>query len=267
MKRFITSRWGLACVGIALILFLIIFNSSTFFDPARNILSYVFQPIHTIGFSIGQRVEKFTAFFASRKELVEEVNRLQNQATKLSKENVELFQQIQDLSVLRKEMDFIGEKTFDAVPAKVIGKNVFPAPPSLLVNRGASVGISSGSAVITDDGVIIGRVTDVTSTTSLISLITDPQSEFAAKVQNETLSTGILLGSHGLGLQIIRIPYDHSLLTDQRVVTAGTEEGIPPDLYVGTIESIQYTEGELFQSAVVEPAIDFENVSIVAIIR
>ena len=49
-------------------------------------------------------------------------------------------------------------------------------------------------------------------------------------------------------------------------MTADLDTNIPKGLVVGTIEDIQYSEEELFKTASVLPLVDFNTLSIVAVI-
>ena len=70
---------------------------------------------------------------------------------------------------------------YDRVTARVIGRPATVWYSTVTIDHGSSSGIAVDDAVITGDG-LVGRVSEVTSGTALIQLITDHESAVSAKV-------------------------------------------------------------------------------------
>ena len=113
--------------------------------------------------------------------------------------------------------------------------------------------------------IIIGKVIDVTTDAATVRLLTDNFSKLAVTVGDESVA-GLLSGSLGLGLEMSYIPQEYDIKKNDLVVTADLDTNIPKGLIIGTVEEIQYSEEELFKTASVLPLVDFNTLSIVAII-
>ncbi|MFC1687289.1 rod shape-determining protein MreC [Patescibacteria group bacterium] len=266
MNRFIKSRWGMISLAGLIIVLLIILNSFSLLSPLQSVTIRALEPLESVSTYIESRLENFTGFFASRKNLVDENQLLYKRIEELLVENQSISQSMDELAILREEKEFLDEATYESIIGKIIGRSAFPSARSFIINRGSSHGVFINAPVITERGIVVGKIIEVSQTSSLMNVVTDPSSEFVVHVENDSGSTGIVRGSHGISLELYKIPYDDTLEVDQRVVTTGSEQHIPPNLLIGTVEEIEYQEGELFQSATVRHPSDIENLSIIAII-
>lgn len=152
------------------------------------------------------------------------------------------------------------------VTASVITVSPDPGIQSIVINRGSDDGIKSGQAVVTEHGFFVGKVVIAHQTTSSVILLTDGQSVISGRVQNNAHSPGVIRGERGLAVNMSLIPKNDTLENGQTVITSGSEQGIPPDILIGTISSIHHRDGDLFQDVVVTPATDVQNVQVVGVI-
>lgn len=146
----------------------------------------------------------------------------------------------------------------DAVPAHhgviahVIGRSILPSQQTLLLDRGSQHGVSLESIVVDANGVI-GRVVDVQSATSLVMLLTDPESRIAGIVERSR-ETGLLVGQ-GLGHgDFIYLDAEADLQEGDRVVTAGLGGPFPKGLLLGQVTRVVRDEQSGSASASVTPA-------------
>lgn len=267
MRRFFTSIWGVIVVAVVLIILLIASDRFRFLGSVRNSLSGSLSPIQLTYQRLIKGAQNVGDFFASRKRLSQENEQLSLRIENLLSENAGLHQQLKDINILRSEEEFLSEKSFSTIDARVIGTSIIPFPRVLIVNRGVKHGVRVGAAVITGMGVFVGRIIEVGSITSKVLTLTDPQSSLAVTVQNEQESMGIVKGSHNISLDLSRIPQNDALKAGDLIVTSGTEEGIPSELVIGSVDQVTTVQGELFQSAIVTPAADLDSLSVVAIIN
>jgi len=108
----------------------------------------------------------------------------------------------------------------------------FPSGPfsqQVAIAAGSSSGIGINTPVVSADG-LVGRVTNVYRSTSVVTLITDPDSAVAAR----DLTTGVFgLIRHGQGNTLIldQVSKDQKVNTGDVIVTQGTRDARYPDLY------------------------------------
>ncbi len=101
---------------------------------------------------------------------------------------------------------------------------------------------------------------------SQVVLITDSSSAIPARL-GTSRATGILSGG-GLGgsLTIDWIDLKHQLEVGEVVLTSGLGGRFPQDLVIGRVIDVDRREAELFQSAVVQPAVDFDALELLFVI-
>jgi rod shape-determining protein MreC len=97
------------------------------------------------------------------------------------------------------------------------------------IAAGSSSGIGLNTPVVSADG-LVGRATNVASSTAVVTLITDPDSAVAAR----DLTTGVSgLIRHGQGSTLIfdRVSKEQVVKKGDVIVTQGTRDRRYPDLY------------------------------------
>ena len=68
------------------------------------------------------------------------------------------------------------------------------------------------------------------------------------------------------GTSLFVISQEIEVSNDELVLTSGLGGGYPSDIPVGRVTSIRRRDFEIFQQAVIQPAVDFEQMQIVLVI-
>jgi rod shape-determining protein MreC len=191
----------------------------------------------------------------------------QGQATapdsQLRVENVKLQLLIAKQKDLEKENDALRDQfktttpsAKQLVPAQVIGGK----SDEVILDKGSADGIKINSLLIIKDNVI-GRIVKVSVYRSVGELLTKDNTSFTAKTA-KTSALGIIQGK-GETLVLSNVVLADKLEKNDIVVTKGDIDqnggGFPPDLVVGKIVSVNKKDSELFQSAEVEPLVNFRR--------
>ena len=191
-------------------------------------------------------------------ELEAEVARLQTQI-------IELQSEIKEVQVLSALLDFARaypENTF--VSATVIGRDPSPFIQYVNINRGSDDGLRRGMPVVTNQG-LVGRIAAVTASAARVQLITDPISNINVRLeptQAEAVVTGQITGEIALDM----IPIDARIQPGDLVLTSGFGGNYPADILIGQVSGVRKRDYELFQTASVQPAVDFSQLRIVMVI-
>lgn len=184
-------------------------------------------------------------------------------------EQASLEQKVQSLQrendELRRELELPRSPDLNEVAVEVIGRRQDESAITYLVNRGSQSGIKAGLAV-TSQGSLVGTVMRVTATSSEIFLLTSPLNIVTAEVQNAVASRGVAQGEFNLAILLSLIPSGDDLTTGSAVVTSGLDELIPRGLPIGTVASVDYTEGDFFKSAVIIPTYDITKARFLRVI-
>ncbi len=191
-------------------------------------------------------------------ELEADVARLQTQI-------IELQQQVTQTEILSALVDFARtnpENTYKA--AAVIGRDPSPFLRYVIINVGSNEGIVRGMPVVTQQG-LVGRVDAVVSGAARVQLITDQISAVNIILKNsktEALLSGSITGSLSLGM----VSHDVFIEANDVVLTSGLGGDYPPNILIGQVVSISNPEDELFQSASIQPIVDFSHLEYVLVI-
>lgn len=153
-----------------------------------------------------------------------------------------------------------------AVIGTVIGYSPDPGIQSITINRGSTDGVLEGQAVLSPDGVVIGKIHDVTTSTCTVILLADSHSSILARINNAKRSPGLVRGQQGVGLQMELLPRYDAITEGDTVVTSGAEDRIPMNLPIGLIMEASTRQGDVFQNATVRNTVVAFRLTAVAII-
>jgi rod shape-determining protein MreC len=191
-------------------------------------------------------------------ELEAEVARLQAQIIELQQQNAEL----QVLSGLLGFARAHPESQY--LTATVIGRDPSPFLHYVIINRGSDDGLRRGLPVVSQQG-LVGRIAAVTAGAARVQLITDPGMSINVQLQPseaEAILTGSLTGELTLNL----IPQEINIQSGELVLTSGLGGNYPPNILIGQVSSVRRLPFEIFQSASVQPVVDFSKLQIVLVI-
>jgi rod shape-determining protein MreC len=111
----------------------------------------------------------------------------------------------------------------------------------------------------------VGRVDAVTANGARVQLITDPGSSVNVRLQSvqvDAIVTGSVTGDINLGF----VPQDVFLQAGDLILSSGLGGGYPSDIVIGQVISVRKLETELFQTASVQPVVDFSALRAVLVI-
>jgi rod shape-determining protein MreC len=109
-------------------------------------------------------------------------------------------------------------------------------------------------------------VAEVEKSFSLVLMLSDGSSSVNALTQDSRVN-GAVKGSLGLGMTMEMIPIDAALNAGETVLTSGLNDNIPRGLVIGRLAEVVKKANEIWQSAVVVPAADLNELEQVFVIR
>jgi len=180
-------------------------------------------------------------------------------------ENSQLKELQQENNSLHELLDLKNKNEYNLAAVNILSRD--PVNRNILiVDGGRDKNIEIGQAVVVSNGIVIGKVIDVSIDSSKVRLLTDNFSKLAVKIANHGSISGILTGSLGLVMDLSFIPQEQEIKKDDLVVTADINPKIPAGLVVGQIENIEFSQEELFKKASVLPLINYETLNTLAVI-
>jgi rod shape-determining protein MreC len=190
---------------------------------------------------------------------------LESENARLQSQIIQLQQQLKDTDVLYALLKYARSRPNDAyIAAAVVGRDPSPFLRYVIIDKGSDDGILKGMPVVTAQG-LAGRVDAVISNAARVQLINDPGSAINVKM-SATGTEGILTGSITGEIQLEMIPLDITLQSGDVVLTSSLGGAYPSGVLVGQVSSVRRIETELFQTALVQPAVDFDSLSAVLVV-
>ena len=253
-------------VAVALLIVLMFLNGlgllSSLIDGGRLSIGGLNEP----AVFILERVRDFGKAFFSVRELVGQNEILTKQIEALTAELAQTEKTSQENKVLREALGFLSKSNFDLVAAEVISYDYLNFDQKAVLNRGGEHGLKTGDNVIAAGGILVGILTDVSSRTSQMELITSSNMVVNVRTADGS-AAGIMKGEHGLGLLFDQVSRSEVLKAGDNVITSGLGGKFAGNLFVGKIAEIRGGSSELFKSASVIPATDFRTMQAVFVIK
>lgn len=212
-----------------------------------------------------QAMQDFLNAPADIASLRQENARLSAENADLQTQIIALQQQVSEIELLSALLDFARARPENAYQAAaIIGQDPSPFLHYVIINRGSDDGIRRGMPVVAQQG-LVGRVAQVTATAARVELITDPAAQVSVRMQPSQVD-GMLSGSVTGELGIDLIPQDAKLEAGELVFTSGIGGIYPGNILIGQVNSVRKEATALFQTASVQPAVDFSRLQIVLVI-
>ena len=198
-------------------------------------------------------------------ELVAENEDLKNQVAELQSRIIQLQQNLNEADILYALLGFARSSPDEQyIPAKVIGKDPSPFLKYILIDQGSDQGIRAGMPVVTNKG-LVGRIDAVTASAARIRLITDSTSMINAVVV-EVDAECVVQGSITGDITIEMVSQDVKLEPGQVIQTSGLGGEFPADFIIGQVLNVNQINNEIFQSASILPAEDFNSLQAVLVV-
>jgi len=190
---------------------------------------------------------------------------LQNEISKLQTENLQLQQQLVETDILYALLDFAREKPENQyVAASVIGKDPSPFLNYIIIDHGSDDGVFKGMPVVTQQG-LVGRIDAVTASAARVQLLSDPGSVVNVRLQ-DSQAEGQIQGSITGDLVLERVSPSTILNDGDLAFTSGLGGSFPPEILIGKVVSPEIKENELFQTASIQPSVDYSTLRAVLVI-
>ncbi len=187
-----------------------------------------------------------------------------NQNSEVDKATLKVLEQ--ENAELKKQLNFLSERSFAHVMAEVVGRNTDSVEKMIIITAGEEAGVKIGQPVIAGEGILVGTIAKVEKHISMVRLINDNQSKIAATILNKDGSLGVVEGGYGLSIRMNFIPRNETVLIGDQIITSGMEQNIPRGLLIGEVAVAENEAYQPFQQAVLTPSTDLSKLSIVSIL-
>ncbi len=234
----------------------------------NSIVGAATQPFIAIQRWISTRVVAFSDFLTLPRDVTslrQQNTELQSQVSQLESQVIELKQQLSQAEVLYALLDFARARPENQyIASTIIGRDPSPFLHYIIIDHGSDDGLRHGMPVVTNQG-LVGTIDAVTAKAARVLLINDPGAIVNIYLQSTQVQAQ-LSGSLTSEISLDMVPQDVEIPSGELILTSGLGGDYPQDIIVGQITSVRKRENDLFQTAVVSPAVDFSKLSAVLVI-
>ena len=236
----------------------------------QEILSVAVAPFQRAAAAVSNGVSSLWEKYTNIDAILEENE-------KLTTENAELRGQMVDYDKLKAENEAYKALTniqeqhpeMRYVSSFVIGRDPLDSFYGFTLDQGSLDGVEVNDAITSDEGYLLGVVTEVDLTSCKVMTILHPSFN-AAGVVSRTRDNGIITGSADYAAEGLCIlsNLSRSTLTkaDDQVITTGLGGVFPPDVLVGVVQELVPEASGKSTIAVLKPGADPRTVKHVFII-
>lgn len=267
MLSFFSLRKNLKWILVVVVIFLI--HISGLSRPLENLISSWVSPVASYFHS--SRSFMINDFdYDSAEDLHEDLRRLRSQIAQRTIDEAKLHLLIEENIKLRQQLNFLETSEYSFLSANIISRqNIFENISNvqdIILDKGASEGLSVGLGVVNEDGVIIGKIVDVKEHSSRACLTVAPGCRLAVGVLNEDRTVGLSEGELGLTIKINFIPQSENIELGDIIITSGLADNIPRGLVVGRVMDVNKQSNEIWQDVIIESLASWQSLTVVSII-
>ncbi|MEN9558379.1 MAG: hypothetical protein RL141_748 [Candidatus Parcubacteria bacterium] len=234
--------------------------------PVRERVRFVLLPVARVTASMGAGIGRALHIDPGAEAAQETVRELEARLRSISVDYVRLRALEEENRSLRAQAQFIADTGFRTLGARVISRAIRYETAAIVIDRGARDGIEVGHPVVTDDGILLGKVFSLGERTATVVLVSDERSRVAASVSGTNRLSGVVEGQGNGTARFTLVPQSEPLAQDDVVVTAGTEDRVPANLVIGWVNNVESRPTDPFKSAALELLAAMDRADLVSVI-
>jgi len=259
-----------------ILIFLVVFGLLVFLhglgilDPLENFFTISTRPLAEYFFHNGAELNKTYSKRQERDNLIAQLEATKKELALVTIDTAHWREVEEENKKLRSQLNFLSVNNFQSVTASIISREELAGAggegDGIIIDRGEKDGIKVGFGVVNEDGIIIGKITELKNNSAKICLTTNPECKLAASLQNESKTQGITDGDLGLTIKMSYIPQLEKISIGDTVITSGLSSNIPRGLVIGKVANVKNESNEIWQEASIEPIVNFNNLTVVSVI-
>ena len=240
----------------ALLIILILAGANVFQKEVKSFFYSISAPIQNVFWKGGDNTSNFFWGIFTSGHLKEQVDELEKRNQSLFSQIISLKEIEDENKSLRSALGLTLQKDYSLALAKIIGKDI--SQDYILINKGGEDGILENMPVITEEKVLVGKISEVYNKFSRVMLISSTKSSLDAKIISSSAS-GIIKGSGNLKVYFDLVPREETINKEEIVITDSISGVFPESLLIGRIKEIRKNDVESFQQAEIEPSFDLSS--------
>ena len=229
----------------------------------------VLAPFRAAGTSLTKTAERYYSYMFRYEALEAENEALKKQVAELQDTARKADATERENTRLRNTMKLLeAHESYEEVDAYIIGWSSTDWSNTLTINRGSNAGIAENMVAITDNGEVVGLVSQVGPNFAVVKTVLDSTLEISATIStsgyNGMVSGGYIEGNDKY-LQMDYLPSSAIIRNKDQVVTSGSTL-YPRGLILGTVVDAGFKETGVAKYAVLKPAAEISSLEQIFIV-
>ena len=231
-----------------------------------NFVYRIFSPINGLFIKIGNGIVGFFEVLTSINDLNKENLKFRQEIQLLESENIYLKELERENNILREALNISQNIRSVKEVALISGKDIQGFQDWVLINKGSGHGIEKNMTVLSSEGALVGKISEVEPSFSKVMLIIYKDSVVAAIIE-KSRAEGLIKRSGKGGLFMDFISNIEKIEIGEKIFTSGMDNVYPKGILIGEIETIDSSENQLFQKIIITPKVNFSKLEEVIIIK
>ena len=229
----------------------------------------ILAPFRAAGTSLTKTAERYYSYMFRYEALEAENEALKKQVAELQDTARKADATERENTRLRNTMKLLeSHDTYEEVDAYIIGWSSTDWSNTLTINRGTNAGIAENMVAITDNGEVVGLVSQVGPNFAVVKTVLDSTLEISATIAtsgyNGMVSGGYIEGNNKY-LQMDYLPSSAIIRNKDQVVTSGSTL-YPRGLILGSVVDAGFKETGVAKYAVLKPAAEISSLEQIFIV-
>ncbi len=260
MFKFIgTYRLYISIVATLIVLFFLMYQTyneqgTSRFQMAVQTITY---PVQTSVQSVVSTIKNTWNSYINLIEVNEENKRLKQQLLNMEEKLNQHIENSVQFFRLRSQLLFAQKKARKEIFSEIIGESADNNHQIRLINRGSNQLLQRNYIVLRKEG-LVGRIQSVSPYQSSVQLIIDHRSRVPALIQRNRVR-GLIYGTHD-GIEMRQINQHAKIKIGDRVISSGLGNLYPKGILIGWVSGIHHQSHELFKTARLDSAVDFNQI-------
>ena len=260
MFKFIgTYRLYISIVATFIVLFFLMYQTyneqgTSRFQMAVQTITY---PVQTSVQAVVSAIKNTWNSYINLIEVNEENKLLKQQLLNMEEKLNQHIENSVQFFRLRSQLLFAQKKARNEIFSEIIGESADNTHQIRLINRGSNQLLQRNYIVIRKEG-LVGRIQSVSPYQSSVQLIIDHRSRVPALIQRNRVR-GLIYGTHD-GMEMRQINQHAKIKIGDRVISSGLGNLYPKGILIGWVSGIHHQSHELFKTARLDSAVDFNQI-------
>lgn len=274
MKNFLKQHglWVLFAAAVMAVVMAVMSYFSATASPLVNLAGILTSPFRSAYTDLAGWFNDKQDYFADNQALKAENQELKNRIAQMEEElrqarsDSEENRRLRELLDLREKKRDLGELE----PARILEHADSNWTSALTLDQGTEHDVAVNDCVITEEGFLVGVVSQVGLNWCTVLTVTDTDTSLGAQVFR-TEDIGVAEGDFSLmsegRLKLSYLPAGCTLLNGDLVTTSGLGGYYPAGLVIGTVEAVRLDDSGATQYAVIRPSADVEQLTQVFVVK